>query len=77
LGRKACVLNVKINLAIPAQSVKQPSIQAAVNRVVAGLQMQRMPRATRRIPEMPSQILVLVFMMWNSYVYRTDCKLRS
>ena len=62
LGRKACVRRVNISLETPANSVNRPMSQAVVKRVAAGLEMQRTPRTTSRIPAMASQILVLVFM---------------
>jgi hypothetical protein len=63
LGMKAWVLKVKMSLEIPENKVKRPMSQAVVNKVAAGLVMQKIPRAMSRIPVIASQILVLVFII--------------
>ena len=58
LGRNFWVLKVKMSLVIPDNNVRQPMSQAVAKRVAAGSQMHIMPRAIRRTPEMPNQILL-------------------
>jgi hypothetical protein len=63
LGMNACVLKVNTILKIPEKRVNKPRIHAVERRVMSGLMMQMTPRAMRRIPEMQSQIFLLVFII--------------
>ena len=62
LGRNCWVWKVNTILEMPENSVKKPMSQAVAKSVAAGLAMHNTPNAMRRMPEMTSQIFVLVFM---------------